>query len=613
MNQLFDWFDDRTGYRALRDDALYEKIPGGARWRYVWGSTLVFTFMVQVVTGLFLWMCYSPSSRSAWESVYYIQYEMMGGWLLRGIHHYAAQAMVILLVLHLAQVVIDGAYKAPREVNFWIGLLLMQIVLGLALTGYLLPWDQKGYWATNVATNLMVLLPGVGSELQKLVVGGSSYGHATLTRFFALHAGVLPGMLILLLVMHLAVFRRHGIKAVGADQRPAQFFWPDQMFKDAVACLVVTAAILFFVLKGALFESHESEPIFAHLGAELGAPADPSVPYSAARPEWYFLFLFQLLKVFHGAAEIVGAIIIPGVVIGVLFLMPLVARWKHGHKFNVGFLAALGFFVAALTYLAVREDQKDTEFVKAAQIAQEDRMRAVQLVRAGKGIPVEGAMWLLRNDPKTQGPILFQRHCASCHTHQPSSGGNDLNRHEIGNEDPSAPDLWQFGRRQSISGFLDPEKIGDSSRVFGKTVHKDGEMASYVQSSLADPDEWSQEQINQVITALVAEAGVEPHDPGDEKSQAMIEAGRELIRDENRCAQCHKFHDVDPEAGAPDLTGYRSRQWTIDFIANPSHERFYGDNNDRMPSYVANEENPASNILSQQELELVVDWLRGAW
>src|SRR5687768_14957347 len=99
MNALLNWLDDRTGYKAVMHDALYENIPGGSRWRYVWGSTLVFTFTVQLITGLFLWMCYSPSAQTAWESVYYIQYEMQGGWLLRGIHHFTAQAMVILLAL----------------------------------------------------------------------------------------------------------------------------------------------------------------------------------------------------------------------------------------------------------------------------------------------------------------------------------------------------------------------------------------------------------------------------------------------------------------------------------------------------------------------------------
>src|SRR5580698_3069523 len=209
--KLLEWLDDRTGYRDLVHEALYEHIPGGARWRYVWGSTLVFAFSVQVITGVFLWMSYAPSSQTAWESVYYIQHEMQAGWLLRGLHHFMAQAMVVLLALHLMQVVIDGAYRAPREVNFWLGLVLMQIVLALSLTGYLLPWDQKGYWATIVATNIASIVPVVGEQLQRLIVGGPEYGHHTLTRFFALHAGVLPALLMIFLTLHVLMFRRHGL------------------------------------------------------------------------------------------------------------------------------------------------------------------------------------------------------------------------------------------------------------------------------------------------------------------------------------------------------------------------------------------------------------------
>src|SRR5687768_10225464 len=173
MKKAFDWLDNRTGYRQITQEALYENVPGGARWRYVWGSTLTFALFIQFVTGVFLWMAYSPGSQTAWASVYYIQHEMAGGWFLRGLHHFTAQAMTILLVLHLMQVVIDGAYKAPREVNFWCGLLLLMLVLGLSLTGYLLPWDQKGYWATKVATNIAGITPVIGPWLQKLVVGGN--------------------------------------------------------------------------------------------------------------------------------------------------------------------------------------------------------------------------------------------------------------------------------------------------------------------------------------------------------------------------------------------------------------------------------------------------------
>src|SRR5437660_12057558 len=124
---------------------------------------------------------------------------MIGGWLLRGLHHFTAQAMTVLLLLHLMQVVIDGAYKAPREVNFWFGLILLQLVLALSLTGYLLPWDQKGFWATKVATNLIAVVPAIGPALQKIILGGTDYGHHTLTSFLALHAGGLPGADIALL------------------------------------------------------------------------------------------------------------------------------------------------------------------------------------------------------------------------------------------------------------------------------------------------------------------------------------------------------------------------------------------------------------------------------
>src|SRR6185369_1686376 len=367
MKFVLTWLDHRTGYKKILHEALFENVPGGARWRYVWGSTLTFTFVVQIITGIFLWMAYSPSSQTAWESVYYIQHGMTGGWLLRGIHHFTAQAMNILLVLHLMQVLIDGAYKAPREVNFWFGLLLLLLVLGLSLTGYLLPWDQKGFWATKVATNIMAITPFIGPQLQQLVLGGTEYGHHTLTRFFALHAGVLPGLMILLIGAHVYLFRRHGLTPKQPLRKPDAAFWPDQVLKDAVACLAVMAAVLFLISRPRLFGM---EP-----GPELGAPADASEPYSAARPEWYFLFLFQFLKYFPGGTEVFGAILIPGVIMTVLFLMPFIGRGVKGHRFNVALLVALILGAATLTLLAIREDKHRPEIIAAKHHAEETAER----------------------------------------------------------------------------------------------------------------------------------------------------------------------------------------------------------------------------------------------
>ncbi|HTU27415.1 MAG TPA: cytochrome b N-terminal domain-containing protein, partial [Pirellulales bacterium] len=356
--KLLDWLDQRTGCRHLLHEALYERVPGGARWRYVWGSTLMFTFSVQLITGLFLWMAYSPSAQTAWESVFFLQYQVYGGALLRGIHHFTAQAMVVLLVLHLMQVVIDGAYRAPREINFWIGVILMQIVLALSLTGYLLPWDQKGFWATRVATNLMGLVPVVGVKLQQLVVGGPTYGHATLTRFFALHAGLLPALLVAFLVPHVYLFRRHGLCSKLPAAGPDCDFWPDQVLKDAVACLAVLCVVLGLVIIPPFLREQTGDPgVPFYIGAELGAPADPADQYSAARPEWYFLFLFQLLKYFPGSSEVVGAVVLPGLVMLMLAVMPLVGRWKLGHGFNVGFLLVLVLGAALLTARAWWDDR----------------------------------------------------------------------------------------------------------------------------------------------------------------------------------------------------------------------------------------------------------------
>lgn len=594
MKRLIDWLDHRTGVKKLTHEALYENIPGGARWRYVWGSTLSFALVIQFITGIFLWMAYSPSSQTAWESVYYIQHEMTGGWLLRGFHHYTAQLMTVLLVLHLMQVVIDGAYRAPREMNFWFGLVLLLLVLGISLTGYLLPWDQKGYWATKVSTNLLGIAPVIGPYLQRIVIGGADYGHHTLTRFFALHAGVLPGTVIALLVAHIYLFRRHGITARKPYRKPDAAFWPDQVLKDAVACLAVLAAVLLLIflprLKGA----------DAPLGAELGAPADPSEAFSAARPEWYFLFLFQFLKYFPGKTEIFGAIVIPGIALGILFAMPFIGKWRLGHRFNLLFLCIILFGAGLLTFFARAQDKADQSYQVAVRDAEKSAERAKVL--ASQGIPREGALYLLQNDPFTQGPKLFARHCASCHRY----GGHD----GLGLTLPdaaSAPDLKDFASRDWIKGLLDPAHIAGSN-YFGGTKFKEGKMARFVQRKFAKLDAEGEQNIEAIAAALSAEAQLPAQVEADKNGAALIEQGRKLIASEEmRCTECHSFGKYDEESTAPDLTGYGSEQWMWDFIKNPAHPRFYGKRNDRMPAF------GEDGRLDEKSLALVIHWLRGDW
>jgi len=587
MKSALDWLDHRTGYKRLLHETLYENVPGGARWRYVWGSTLAFCFVIQVITGCFLWLAYSPSSQTAWESVYFIQHEMWGGWFLRGLHHYTAHAMTVLLVLHLMQVIIDGAYKAPRELNFWSGIVLLLLVLALSLTGYLLPWDQKGFWATRVATNIAAITPFIGPELQKVIVGGSDYGHHTLTRFFALHAGIIPGLIIAFIVGHVYLFRKHGLTPKEPRRRPDAAFWPDQVLRDAIACLAVLAVVLFLV--------------FRYHGAGLGAPADPSEQFSAARPEWYFLFLFELLKYFPGGTEVWGAIVLPGVLMVVLAAMPFIANWKLGHRFNLIYLWSMLVGVGVLTALALKADRSDPEYARAVLMAQRDADRVVELARSPDGIPVTGAVTLLRNDPFTQGPKIFAKNCASCHRYDGHDGLGGQPK-----DKPSAADLKGFASREWLAGLLDPDKV-DSVHYFGATKFKEGKMVKYVKEDVAGFNAEDKQALQKAVAALSAEAQLKSQRALDKRDEGLIAEGtKALIGSRMGCMECHKFHD-DGEENAPDLTGYGSREWLVAFISNPAHERFYGDRNDRMPAYLE------EKSLTTQEISLVADWLRGEW
>jgi len=598
--KFLDWLESRTGIRRLTRAALYEHVPGGARWRYVWGSTLTFAIVVQFLTGAILWMAYSPGAQTAWESVHYIGEVMPGGWWLRGIHHFMAQLMVPLLVLHFMQTIIDGAYKAPREFNYWFGLGLLMLTLALSLTGYLLPWDQKGFWATKVATNLVGGVPLLGDAMQRVVVGDANYGHHTLTRFFALHAGILPGAMVLLIVVHIALFRKHGLTPAEPRRKPDAMFWPDQVLRDAIACIAVMGAVIALV--------------WHFKGADLGAPANASEPYAAARPDWYFMALFQFLKLdvfkpgglLGDSGLIWASLIAPGLMFALLMAMPFIGRWKTGHVFN---LLVMAFGLAgftALTYLAFRHDANDPHYQVAVAQSHRDAARAKQLARERGGIPVEGALALLRDDPLTQGARLFAANCATCHAF---AGHDGLGAPPP--EKPTAPDLAGFGSRDWLRGFMDPAQI-ETAKYFGGTVFvhpKPGERKSrMVRLILEDVAAYGAEekaQLEKIILALSAEAKLPAQREADARDAAVIEEGRKLLTGlALECTDCHRFHAI--EGGqAPDFTGYGSHEWLLEFTKNPAHGRFYGKRNDRMPAFGQN------NRLTPGELDLLIRWLRG--
>lgn len=642
--KLFQWVEHRTGVFKLTRKLLYERIPGGAKWRYVWGSMLLFAFGLQVITGILLMTVYSPSATTAWSSVWYIQTEMTAGWFIRGLHHFGAQAMVVLLPLHIAQVVIAQAYRAPREFNWWIGLILMHLVLGLALTGYLLPWDQKGYWATKVATNIMGLTPLVGQALQKVVVGGSEYGHATLTRFYALHVVVLPAAVVLLVAAHVALFRRHGVTFSPKDAGKTEGnFWPDQALKDSIAC-----AGLFVLLAGVTYYMVMMRG--EHL---LDAPANPATSDYPARPEWFFLFLFELLKHFEGPVpEIIGAIIVPSLVTAVLFALPLLDRvlpHRLAHACTVGTMLVILGGIGWLTYGAWRDDRNPTDEavlvvrekersgaeltheenrLLAARRFNEQRAAANRAVErafelaAERGIPPEGPLVLLLNDPMTRGPELFAANCAACHRYH---GHDGLGR--VPAEAADSSDLGGFGNQAWIRGLLE-DPAGE--KYFGAMKKPDGEPAHTKMT------EWVEEQLDEfsneadraalladfdAVAAYLADEGIHPGrltnsanavnaagssdagGAGEANAEELVRQGRQVFVEV--CNECHHYQGQNTgTTRAPEMFGYGSVEWIMDMIRHPDDPSRYGSTG-REPAQMP----PFEGKLTEQEIRLIAEWL----
>jgi ubiquinol-cytochrome c reductase cytochrome b subunit len=197
--RIGNWLDERIGWRTVWDAIFLRKIPK-VNWFYALGSATLFVAVLQIVTGILLTIYYVPTPDHAYDSVQFITTQVPAGWFIRGLHHYGASAMVVLTVLHMIRVIIYGAYKFPREVTWF--------------TGYLLPWDQKAYWATTVGTRIAGTAPGIGDWILRIMRGGEELSAVTLARFFGVHVWVLPTALLLLLGIHLYLIIRNGISSV---------------------------------------------------------------------------------------------------------------------------------------------------------------------------------------------------------------------------------------------------------------------------------------------------------------------------------------------------------------------------------------------------------------
>ncbi len=212
MANLVNWLDERFGWRTVWETIFRRKIPK-VNWFYTLGSATLFVAINQMVTGILLTLYYVPTPDHAYETVQFITYELPAGWLIRGLHHYGASAIVILAVLHMVRVIFYGAYKYPREMTWITGVLLLLITVGFGFTGYLLPWDQKAYWGSTVGTRIAGTPPIIGDFILRVMRGGAELSEVTLARFFGVHVWVLPAALLLLIGVHLYLIIRIGISA----------------------------------------------------------------------------------------------------------------------------------------------------------------------------------------------------------------------------------------------------------------------------------------------------------------------------------------------------------------------------------------------------------------
>jgi len=339
---LYGWFQDRLNVAAIWQALFIRKIPFGVNLLYTLGFASLAVFVVQVLTGTILALYYSPSPDHAYDSIEYLITEVPFGQVIRAIHHWGASAMVVIVVLHMLVTFGMGAYKYPREVTWWVGILLFAITFAFGFTGYLLPWDEKAYWATTVGTNMAGTVPVVGGFVEGVLRGGSQLGALTLTRFYATHVLILPLALMALVAVHLFLVVWQGVsvppglwdKAIARlrgsagspraleteDEYHAVYddfkargrrFFPDLIVEDAVVSTIVILIVIAFAI---LF------------GTPLEGQADPTNTGYVPRPEWYFLFVFELLKYFPGALEWLGVVVLPGLFFVFLFLLPLLDR-----------------------------------------------------------------------------------------------------------------------------------------------------------------------------------------------------------------------------------------------------------------------------------------------
>ncbi|MBI3680272.1 MAG: cytochrome b N-terminal domain-containing protein [Acidobacteria bacterium] len=507
MRRILDWIDHRTGLETAVRNFLYEDIPASSGFHQVFGSVALFLFLVQAFTGAMLAFNYAPSPGEAYNSVKYIMTELTGGRLIRGLHHWGSSMMIVVVVLHMTQVFLWGAYKKPREATWMVGCVLMMMTLGFGLTGYLLPWDNRAYWGTVVTTQIAGLAPGAGPYVVRLMGADGGVGVVTFSRFYALHTLLLPLAIVLLIAFHIYLVRKHGVAPASGDTLPKKKFFPEQVFKDTVA--VFLAFVILFVMA-------------LTLRAPLERLADPTDTTYIPRPDWYFLFLFQTLKFFEGPLEVVGAVVLPNLAIVALFLVPFLDRGRMKRVIERKG-AAVVVAVAAIGWTGLT----------AAAIA----TTPAALVSGETEGP---AAWRHLSPEELAGIGYFRKeNCAACHAL--GEGGTKV-----------GPDLTgaaiKRDARWMIAHFKSPQALVPGTSM--PSIHL--------------PDA----QLN-ALAAFILKLNARNAQDLREAPQPAVEGA--MVYQQNRCGACHQVNGAGVKLGPPlnGLSQRHDRAWVEGHFADP--------------------------------------------
>jgi ubiquinol-cytochrome c reductase cytochrome b subunit len=489
---------------------LYEEIPASSGWHQVFGSVAMFLFMVQAFTGALLAFNYAPTPGDAYNSLRYILTELTGGRLMRGLHHWGASMIIVVVVLHMVQVFLYGAYKKPREATWMVGVVLLLLTLAYGLTGYLLPWDNRAYWGTVVTTQIAGQAPVLGPYLSRLLGGEGAIGVVTFARFYGLHVLLLPPATIFLMALHIFLVRKHGVAPLPGDEvKPQKKFYPQQVFKDTVA-IFIAFAILFMMAVA--------------VRVPLEQLADPTDTSYIPRPEWYFLFLFQTLKLFSGPLEVVGSVVLPGLAVLVLILVPFIDRsqmvkvTRRTVALAFVLLAAIGW--GGLTAAAVRSTPKEA--------------MAAAVDYSG---PTD---WMQLSTEEMVGIAYFRKeNCVSCHASgdQGTAVGPDLTKASI-HKDAA----WM------IQHFKRPSAMRPGTSM--------------------PPIQLTDAQLNS-LAAFLLKLNEKNATALDNAPDFAVQGA--LLYQANHCGACHLVNGMGMKIGPPlnGLSKRQNRSWVEDHFANP--------------------------------------------